>query len=132
MFSVKIFDEDVNNFDKTLLISTTKPCKEIVVNPIAIAEESLICAKTNNKTLFKLSFRLKNNCIKGYYGIPIQLKFENPKEVICTMFRLELQSIGSLPSRVFLENFAKPVEQEGDLLSGAAIAQLLMAQYGKN
>ena len=131
LFSVKILNESVDSRDKTLLIKTNVDSSEISVNPSAIAEEINVYAIPTGNCSFKASFTLKNNCIKGYYGIPIKLTLNHSKESINTMFRLELHSLNSLPPKVFLQNFACPIKQEGELYSGAAIAQLLMAYYGK-
>lgn len=130
-FTVSVIDENVSTINKTIYISTTRRCRNITINPSAIAIESQVRAESIDGTLFKLSFRLKNNCIKGYYGIPIQLILEEHGEVINTMFRLELQSLKNLPPKVLLEHLASPIKQESDLLSGAAIAKLLLAQYGR-
>ena len=132
LFEVKILNGDIDDRDKTILIRSFVHFKSVEINPSAIATEDTVMAKHCGDDLFRASFKLKNNCIRGFYGIPIRLVFPNNEGYIDSMFRLELQSMSSLPTKVFLQDFAKPIKQEDDLFSGAALAQLLMGQYGKS
>lgn len=72
---------------------------------------------------------LKENCLSGYYCMPVLL---SKGALVCTeAVNVHLSRREILPSKFRLNRFYKETVQDDYLYSGAALAQLVFAEYGK-
>lgn len=79
---------------------------------------------------FTYKFNLQNNCVSGFYAIPVLL--ENFGLIKKTCISIYIDKREQLPSSFVLHQYLKVSTEENIFSSGAALVQGLMKVHGKS